>query len=75
MTKEGSIKIINLMTCDVRCSGSYARAKQVIIVNMHNDPTLSIYSTLIAIVDFYSFYIGAVDMQIYALLTRSQCSL
>ena len=55
--------------------------------------TLSIYSTLIAIVleynsyieyivmmllsdtivDFHLFYDGAVDIQIWALLTRSQC--
>ena len=47
--------------------------------------TLSIYSTLIAIVltnydvaflyyvDFHLFYDGAVDIQIWTLLTRSQC--
>ena len=43
-------------------------------INMYS--TLSIYSTLIANVfrvDFYLFYDGAVDIQICALLTRSQC--
>ena len=73
MTKEESTKIVNFMT--------------PIIVNMHymylqlyqyTTHWLLLYKGIImllscAIVDFYQFYDMAVDMQIWALLTKSQC--
>ena len=73
MTKEGSTKIVNFI--------------QVIIVNMyylllyHYTHYWSLLCQRImmllsdTIVDFHLFYDGAVDIQIWALFTRSQCKI
>ena len=84
MTKEGSTKIVNFMTpwawvLILRHGHIWHYSEYAL------SSTLSIYSTLIAIVlrdshtaflchvYFYLFSDGAVDMQIWALLTRSKC--
>ena len=86
MTKEGSTKIINFMTprAGVQMLGL---AIKVIIVNMYmfylllyqyTAHWLLLYEGILmlitySIIDFHLFYDGAADIQICALLTRSQC--
>ena len=80
MTKEGSTKIVKIMT---------PRAGFLMLglghISHYSDnvvsSTLLIYRTLVAImmllsytiIDFHLFYDGTVDIQILAPLTRSQC--
>ena len=84
MTKEGSTKMVNFIT--IGAGGLVLGRGYISHYSKYAlSSTLSIYITLIAIVfrnimllsyatvDFNLFYDGTVDMQIWALLTRSQC--
>ena len=85
MTKEGSTKM--LISWPPRHGVLELRCGYISYSENATSSTLSIYSTLIAIVSrdcgaaflchcwilFTVFYDGAVDLQIWALLTRSNC--